>query len=465
MATAGSLAIQYDCQSIWHTLCDRLRRDLGEITYRNWIRHLVFKNYTGGHFIMGAPTRFIKEWIETNYSSIITEIVREALPDLRALTFEVDPDLVTIIPTTASNQNDEMNAQSKQSTEEISKQCDVLDFSLDARFTFENFIVGESNKSAYSMAKMAAENRMCGNANIIYIHSTVGQGKTHLLQAIASFIKTSHDGRTVLYLSAEKFLHLYVKYTRNNDLIGFKEKIKSTDLLLVDDLQFICGKVATQQEFSNLLSALLEAGKTVILSSDSNPFALNLDARSKSRITGGFVVEITPPELELRAAILRSKAKRAKVEISEELVELISSSISASVRELEGALNQLIAYHNFENTMPTPAVAKQILRNNLEAVKRKISLTGILEEVARHYGVEVESLKSKSRAAKLILPRQVFSLLAKEFTTHSMQDIGKFLGGRDHTSVVYYIKQIHKTMQENTTVKAAVEQLSQHQGG
>ncbi len=433
--------------TLWDDISAVIKSELGEIVHRNWIRHLVVKSNTAHDLILNAPTRFIKEWVESNYINVILSIAKSVLPTITNVVIEVNHDIAENPAVITSNQNvalDTANITEK-------KACDILDFNLETKFTFENFVVGTCNQAAYSACKMVAENKMCGNFKVIYVYGSVGQGKTHLLQSVASYMKKNGE-HNCLYLSAEKFLHLFVKYTRNNDLISFKEKIKSSHLLIVDDLQFICGKSGTAQEFSNILSSFLDSGKTVILSSDTNPFALNLDQRTKSRISSGFCVEITQPEYELRKSVLEQKILRAGVAISSDIVELIALNLSSNIREVEGAINQIIAHYNLSGCPPTLSSAKMLLKNNFSAKQKSITLSDIIEIIAAYYKVEVSDLKGKSRAAKLILPRQIFAVVAKDLTTHSMQDIGKFLGSRDHTSIVYYIKQINNSVATNTSI-------------
>jgi chromosomal replication initiator protein len=434
--------------TIWNDVALALRKEVGELNYRNWLGHLTFKSIDENVLILSAPTKFIREWIETNYLHIVSKVCKNF--GLVAETIQIEVNAVSV---PVANSNRQIEGEVK----EVQSQCDIFDFNLDPRFVFDAFVVGQSNKVAYSAAKAVAENKL--PTNILYIHGAVGQGKTHLLQAIASQIQNLDAVRKLVYLSAEKFMHLFLKYLRANDLIGFKEKIKSCDIFLVDDLQFICGKAATQQEFSNLLSALTEANKIVVISSDSTPFALQLDARSKSRLIGGLVVEITQSDYDLRLSILESKASRADTNVATEVLELIAKNITSSNRELEGALNKLIAYASFEQTQITIADAANLLKSNLDAGQAVVDLEKIINVVSAYFSIDSSDILSKSRSAKFTIPRQICALLAKSLTTKSLVDIGLALGKRDHASVIYYIKQIEQKRKSDPSLDKQIQEL------
>jgi chromosomal replication initiator protein len=438
----------------WGMLTTAFKSEFGELVYRNWLGHLRFKELENSILTLAAPTRFICEWIETNYLSALLKLCKRLRAEIESINFIVDSSIIKV-------ENMDSTVCDEPAAEGLVKSsCDIFDFALDPRFSFDSFVLGMSNKIAYSVARSVAENKMAQtSSNILHIYGIVGQGKTHLLQSIASHIR-QEGSRKVVYLSAEKFMHLYLKYLRANDLIGFKEKIKSCDVLLVDDLQFICGKAATQQEFGNLLSALTEANRTVVISSDVNPFALQLDARSKSRLVGGLVVEITKSDYELRLGILKSKAIASGVTIAENILEFIAYNIMASNRELEGALNKIIAYASFEGSEITMEAVQNLLRANLDATQPKIEIERIVSEVAKYFDVQPQDVVSKSRIAKFVLPRQICAYLAKTLTTKSLQEIGRSLGGRDHASVIYYVKRVEKRIATDRKVDMQIKELN-----
>lgn len=435
----------------WDSLLSSLSSEFGELTYKNWFSHLSFLDIDEGVLYLSAPTRFISEWIETNYGRYIVS---------HASKFGVNVSRVDIKVIPSNNPRPVASVSSAAQEQVSSEKCDIFDFNIDPRFTFENFVVGASNKVAASAAKMIAEKgQIPGSSNILYIHSPVGFGKTHLLQATTSYIKQHSPNKRVAYLSAEKFLHMYLKSLRNNELVSFKEKMKSCDVLLIDDIQFICGKNATQQEFGNLLSALIESNKTVVISADVNPFALNLDNRSKSRLVGGLVVEIQESPYELRLEILKSKAKAMDMDVSEDVLHFIASNIASSNRELEGAFSRIVTYSSFEGTPPSLEMAQTLLNAHVAANKTEISIQDIVSKVAQYFDITDSDVKSKSRAAKFTIPRQICAYLSKTLTTNSLVDIGFALGKRDHASVIYYIKQIEKRIAEDSKLQSQVLEI------
>lgn len=442
-----------DTSGFWEQLLSSLLSEFGELTFRNWFSHLRFVNIEETTLTLSAPTKFIGEWIETNYSRAILANSSKCGVALERVNF-------LIIPNAPSTNSTTPTQQASQSTQTQAEKCDIFDFTIDPRFTFDNFVVGACNKVAASASKMIAEQgKIMGASNILYIHSPVGFGKTHLLQAVTSHVQKNSPQKKIAYLSAEKFLHIYIKSLRNNDLVSFKEKIKSCDILLIDDLQFICGKAATQQEFGNLLSALIESNKTVVISADVNPFALNLDTRSKSRLVGGLVVEIQPSPYELRLEILKSKAREMDANVSEDVLHFVATNITSSNRELEGAFSRIVTYASFEGTSPSLEMAQSLLNAHVAANRTEISVTDVISKVAKYFDIAESDITSKSRAAKFTIPRQVCACLAKSLTTNSLVDIGFALGKRDHASVIYYVKQIEKKIESDKQLSSQLNEI------
>jgi chromosomal replication initiator protein len=436
--------------SLWQSAVVSLKDTYGEITYKNWFSHLAVISLDNGIMTFSAPSRFIREWICNNYLDYIKSVLELLDPSISAISIEV-------VESTQLQQRVDSIVQTK----EHAINCDIFSYPLDERLNFENFAVGDANRIAFSACTMVAKNeKSIAGTNIIYMHSAVGMGKTHLLQAVASHIRAnSSDQRSVLYLSAEKFMHLYLKYLRANDLIGFKEKLKSSDILLLDDLQFICGKAATSQEFSNILTALSDANKCVVISSDTSPFKLALDQRAKSRLVGGLVIEIEPADYALKVAILKKKCIQMGQQISEDVLALIAEKVLSSNRELEGALTKLITFASLSGQDPNLELANRILKENFASSDVALTPESILDHVANYFAVEVTEIKSKSRAAGTVLPRQVAAYLLKTLTTKSLQEIGKMLGGRDHASVIYYCKQITAKLMSDSKVILAIDEI------
>ena len=429
--------------NVWTKLLDELHEEFGEAVFKGWFVHLTFQELKDDTIVITAPSRFIKEWIANNYLKYISKKVSEINPTITYVDLRVKPTRSKISgPKCVINDNYEKIIEDEH-------KCDILSSHLNPRFTFENFVVGTSNKIAHGAAKSVAEHKkLPGDNNILYLHSSVGLGKTHLLQAITSYMREHKPKAKVAYLSAEKFMHLYIKSVKNNDVVTFKEKLRSADVLLVDDLQFICGKTGTQQEFTNIMNSLTDSNKIVVISSDVSPFNLNIDPRSKSRIAGGLVVEIKNSDYDLRLSILKNKvAQMEEANVSDDVLKLIADKISSSNRELEGALNKIITHATLSGETVSVELATNLIHDNISAHEREISIEQIIEFVSAEYGIKSSEMLSKSRAAKFVLPRQIAAYLAKQLTKKSLQEIGQKLGNRDHATVIYSVSKLETLLQ------------------
>ncbi len=423
----------------WNQTLELLKLEYGDAVFRSWFLHLKFEEIKDGIMVITVPTKFIREWVMSNYITTIKETLLKIDPTVRRIEVKVRMHRNRLAH--AKPSNDDILPEFKSED-----RCNIFDFTLDSRLTFENFVVGTSNKIAASVAKAIADNKRTIDNNILYVQSSVGMGKTHLLQAIASHIKITNPTRKVAFLSAEKFMHLFIRSIRDNDSITFKEKLRTADILIIDDLQFICGKNSTEQELLNTVTALTESNKKVVLSCDTSPYNLNLDIRAKSRLAGGLVVNIAAPDYNLRLEILQSKIKRLGANISDEILALIASNITSSVRELEGAVSKLVSHCNITNKIMSLEVAEEILRDNIAAHSQQIGMDSVLHYVAEFYGVKVIDIQSKKRSARFVLPRQIAAFVAKQVTQYSLQEIGYKLGNKDHATVIYSIKKIEEKM-------------------
>jgi chromosomal replication initiator protein len=374
--------------------------------------------------VIFVPTKFIREWINNNYLDSINMIACSVAP-VKNVIIKVGQSLPS--PTKHVQQPDDKSTQN---------------FSLDPQLIFENFIVADSNKVAYSMAMAFAKNKQ--TSNLLYIQSNVGMGKTHLLQSITAHVQAEHPNRNVIYLSAEKFMQLYIRAVRDNDILSFKEELRSARLLLIDDLQFICGKSSSEQELIGTISALTESNKQVVIACNSSPYDLNLDTRTKSRLTGGLVVNITQADYSLRLKILQSRATRLDILVPGEILQFVADNITSNIRELEGAFNKLVSYCSITEQPISFEATKEILQDNIAAHTRQININQILEHVASFYSVKVADIQSKKRNAHFVLPRQIAAYIAKQLTTLSLQEIGLQLGNKDHATVIYSIKKVEE---------------------
>jgi chromosomal replication initiator protein len=405
-------------------ILNQLKQKYGDAVYRSWFAHLKFEGIVDNELVIFVPTKFIREWINNNYLDSINMIACSVAP-VKNVIIKVGQSLPS--PTKHVQQPDDKSTQN---------------FSLDPQLIFENFIVADSNKVAYSMAMAFAKNKQ--TSNLLYIQSNVGMGKTHLLQSITAHVQAEHPNRNVIYLSAEKFMQLYIRAVRDNDILSFKEELRSARLLLIDDLQFICGKSSSEQELIGTISALTESNKQVVIACNSSPYDLNLDTRTKSRLTGGLVVNITQADYSLRLKILQSRATRLDILVPGEILQFVADNITSNIRELEGTFNKLVSYCSITEQPISFEATKEILQDNIAAHTRQININQILEHVASFYRVKVADIQSKKRNAHFVLPRQIAAYIAKQLTTLSLQEIGLQLGNKDHATVIYSIKKVEE---------------------
>lgn len=360
-----------------------------------------------------------------------------------------------IVEDNSVNKDSSMSKNNYQSNRAESKKNDFASLFND-RFTFDNFVVGNSNKMAFTAAQnMSGESNLSAaaiNCNTLFIHGAVGMGKTHLLYAIANAISKSNQNKTIGYLSAEKFMHHYMMAVRKNELINFKESLRSLDILLFDDLQFICDKSSTQKEFANTINALIESNKKIVIACDRSPYHLDLDPRTKSRLASGVVSEIQHTDFELRMEILKQKSSAMQIHVSDAILTYLATNISCNIRELEGSLNKLITYCTLNEMPITLEICKDILKDYIKTHEQEVSISKIIQIVADLNGLTKSDILSKSRLAKLVYLRQMIAYLAKEMTKSSLQEIGKQLGNKDHATVIYYIAQFKQKIERDLSI-------------
>jgi len=416
----------------------------------------ILKNKDGIVFI-GVPNGFSKEWLENKYNKLILRALRNISPEIKELKFTNNPSQEK---TTAKNtvkasvkiQKEQLEEQSFQELE-IDKETN-----LNPRYTFENFIVGSFNELAQAAAKAVIQNP--GEVyNPLFIYGGVGLGKTHLIQAIGNeIIKIHKKKKKVKYTSSEKFTTELVNSLRNGKIENFKESYRQTDVLIIDDIQFISGKEKTQEEFFHTFNFLYQKNKQIIISSDRPPRAIStLEERLRSRFEGGMIADISFPDLETRIAILRVKTQEKKINISDEVLGYIASNIQKNIRELEGALNRLIAANKLSNGGEiTMEKAFKILQSVISPPKKITSYKNIIQAVAEFYDLNTSDLINRCRKKEMVYPRQVAMFLIREELKKSFPFIGEKLGGRDHTTIMYAYEKLSKEIQENETLQQEI---------
>ena len=339
------------------------------------------------------------------------------------------------------------------------KQTSALGAPLDVKFTFENFIVGKPNELAFAAARRVAESDELP-FNPLFLYGGVGLGKTHLMHAIAWQIRKRNPDRKIVYLSAEKFMYQFIKALRYKDTVAFKENFRNVDVLMIDDVQFISGKESTQEEFFHTFNALVDQKRQVVISADKSPNDLEgIEERMRSRLGWGLVADIHPTTYELRLGILQSKVEKIKVNIALNILEFLAHKISSSVRELEGALNRLVAHSTLVGGVLSIEAAKELLHDVLRLTEKKVTIEQIQQRVAEHFNIKMTDMSSARRAQSVARPRQVAMYLCKQLTQRSLPEIGRKFGNRDHTTVIHAVKKIEDLRTIDSSFDEDVELL------
>ncbi len=441
---ASTDAATMRAQSLWFAVLPEARKWLGEPVVQNWLSHLVPTGLSDDTLILAAPSKLIQDWVQNRYADDLLRLLRRFQPNLRALSLHIDA-------------NAEATALPPAPEPEITEELPVLPMlnlgaPIDARLTFDRFIVDKSNQLAFEAARrVAASDKV--EFNPLFLHGSVGLGKTHLLHAIANEIQSRAPGRRVLYLSAEQFMYQFIRALRDKDTFSFKELFRTVDVLMIDDVQFIADKGATQEEFFHTFNALVDQGKQIILSADKSPSDLaGVGARLTSRMSMGLVADVHPTSYELRLGVLHARAERAAVRFPTEVMAWLATNITSNIRELEGAFNRLVAHAQLTGAAITLEFAQRVLSDQLRASVRRISVEEIQKQVALHYNLRMNDFLSPRRARAVARPRQLAMYLAKQLTTASLPEIGRAFGGRDHTTVAHAVRTIDNLLKTDAAL-------------
>lgn len=443
-----------DVKTKWDRVTQRLRAELGEDLYTSWFARMEAEDLDAGRLTVSVPTRFLKSWIETHYLSKLQKIGETELGPLDSVHVRVRmrggvaakpaaQDVASPQSVVAVSPEQSVVAAAQQAVADRTPQ-------LDPGQTFDTFVVGPSNQLAHAaMCRVAdAAPGAAISFNPLFIHAGAGLGKTHLLSAVAHRTREKRSDRRVMMLTAERFMINFVMALRQRDTLAFKDQFQSIDVLLIDDFQFLQGKTM-QQEFCNAFSSLVDSRRQVIVAADVPPAQLDsIDLRMRSRLLGGLVVDIEFPDLETRKRILKSRyetmlKRDASVVIPDEVLEFVASRITGSGRELEGALNRITAYQQFNHAAVTLDLASLVLRDmQANPDGSRIKIDDILKVVGRHFNVGRTDLLSPRRARSVVVPRQIGMYLAKKMTARSLPEIGRRFGGRDHSTVLHAVRKI-----------------------
>jgi len=440
----------------WNLVQVEMKNKLGSDIFESWLKKINFVEEFNNYLLLSVPTRFIRDWITSRYLDQILKIVKGYKKDIIRIEFKIIENKKNI------NEINEFSNTSK-TNENISFIKDsYLQYNrIDPNKRLDNFITSSSNKLAFEASMKVSEN--ISHYNPLYIYGGVGMGKTHLLNAIGLELKKNNK---VMFISAERFMYQFVKSIKSNEMVKFKEYFRNTDVLLIDDIQFMNGKEAMQEEFFHTFNALLDKGSQIILSADRAPNKLSrIQERIKSRFSGGLVVDIQKPDLELRKKIVENKSNELnrlypdQIKISKEIQDFISLEISASIRELVGAINRIISFSRIYNKLPSLAETKVVLKDLLNLNENKVTIDLIQTLVCKFFKISKNEMLSSRRSRYLVRPRQTAIYLTKTLTSKSLPEIGREFSNRDHTTIIHSVKTIEKLKEKDPLMVENIDKL------
>ncbi len=447
----------------WERVREKLRMHFGEAAFKSWLQPLNCLGVDNGQIMLAAPTRFIREWILSYYVDDIRRLWQMEDKTIYAVDLIVRTAAVPVANTNDATIVEVTKKEDTRAAVSSSLRDETVGSPLDPRFTFENFITGKPNELAHAAARRVAESKsLVPGCNPLFLYGGVGLGKTHLMHAIAWHIRRTNPERRVIYLSAEKFMYQFIRALRFKEAFAFKEQFRSVDVLMIDDVQFISGKDSTQEEFFHTFNALIDQSKQLIISGDRSPSDLDgMEERIRSRLGWGLVADIHTTDYELRLGILQAKAEQLSgVEIPKKVIEFLAHKITSNVRELEGALNRVVAHATLVGRPITIETTQDVLQDLLRANDRRLTIEDIQKQVAAHYNIKVSDMYSARRARAVARPRQVAMYLAKKLTSKSLPEIGRRFGGKDHTTVMHAVKRIDELSRLDTGFAEDIQLLS-----
>ncbi len=484
----------------WAQVCSHMRDEIGDAAFDSWFKPISVRSVDSGVATISVPTRFMRDWVANNY-----------LDQIRALWCAINKQITNVEISVGNAQGGGILSQASSNAQrqtpsshrnggqgmmqgqgqmqshqqpqmqmyapdhraqpapavQVSQStlADDLGAPLDPRYVFDNFVVGKPNEFAHAAAKRVAEADI-PPFNPLFMYGGVGLGKTHLMHAIAHHMREVHPNRTVVYLSAEKFMYRFIRALREQKTVDFKEQFRSVDMLLIDDVQFIAGKDSTQEELFHTFNALVDQGRQIVLSADKSPSDIEgLEDRLKSRLNHGLVADLHATTYELRLGILLSKAEQLGVELPTKVTEFLAHKISSNVRELEGALNRVVAHSQLVGRPITLETSQEVLHDLLRANDRRVTIEEIQKRVAEHFNIRVADMHSARRARSVARPRQIAMYLSKQLTSRSLPEIGRKFGGRDHTTVMHAVKKVGELALHDQDFAEDVELLRRMLGG
>ena len=435
----------------WNEILAKLKTTFGNDVYESWIKNTNLKKEFNHYVILSVPTRFVRDWIVSRYADKILDVIKIFKKSIQRLEFLIEEKHETA--------NQSISFKKNTITPIENSLLNYNRFNSNNRF--DNFVVGESNELAYTAAR-----KICvqsAHYNPLFIYSEVGMGKTHLLNSIGLEVGQT---KKVMFISAERFMYHFIRAIKNHEMVKFKDFFRGANIFIIDDIQFVSGKEAMQEEFFHTFNALIERGSQVVISSDRPPSSLDkIQERIRSRMSGGLVIDIQPPDPDLRIRILKSKFEEIKVnfkenyDLSEEVMKFLASEVTSSIREMIGALNRVLAFSKINTKSPTIYECKRILKDFINSNNKSINVEFIQNLVASHFNLNIQELLSPRRSRSLARPRQIAMYLAKQHTTNSLPEIGRKFSNRDHTTVIHAVKKINELLKNDNDIRESVAAL------
>ena len=436
---------------LWNQVLDMVSNEVGKSSYSMWFKPTEAVKFENNYLYIKTADDLACEWIEDKYGDLIKNILSNLTGQNITPMF-----IFNDLPTKGS-----APTASKEETIPIDKETGNNDRGLNPRYTFDSFVVGKSNSFAHAACLAVAE-ALAKAYNPLFMYGGVGLGKTHLMQAIGHFVLTHHSEKKIMYVSAEKFTNDMINSIRHNKMEDFRNKYRTVDLLLVDDIQFLTGKEGTQEEFFHTFNSLYEANKQIVICSDRLPKEIaTLEDRLRSRFEWGLTTDIQPPDLETRMAILKKKAGTEDIDVPSDVLLFIAKQIRSNIRELEGALIRITAYSSLHNRPIDVELAAEALKDLLPIQNKKISIELIQKVVAEYFNLSVADMRSKKRTRSVAFPRQIAMYLSRELTESSLPKIGEEFGGRDHTTVIHACDKIIESINQDPELDSEVKRISE----
>jgi chromosomal replication initiator protein len=435
----------------WNEILEKFKKNFGSDVYESWIKNINLKKEYNHYVVLSAPTRFVRDWIVSRYADKILDIIKVSKQSIQRIEFLIEETKETFSKLDYTNK--------KHVTLIENSLLNYNRFNTNNRF--DNFIVGESNELAYTAAR-----KICVHSshyNPLFIYSSVGMGKTHLLNAIGQEVEKS---KKVMFISAERFMYHFIRSIKSNEMMKFKDFFRTANVFIIDDIQFINGKEAMQEEFFHTFNSLIERGAQIVISSDRPPSEHErIQERIKSRMGGGLVIDIQPPDLNLRIKILKSKFEEIKknfnenYNINDDVFNFLASEVTSSIREMIGALNRVLAFSKINTKSPNMYECKRILKDFINSSSKLVTVESIQNLVASHFNLNMQEMLSARRSRSLARPRQIAMYLSKQYTTNSLPDIGRKFSNRDHTTVIHAVKKIDELIKKDNEIRQNITEL------